>query len=422
MPNPLDTVKSSLATFAGLDRLEEAVIVRINNEIYDAWEGISIARSIEHITSGFSISLTDRWRDSKDNWPIKPGEQLKINIGKDPVLNGYIDELNVSVSKDDRTIEAMGRDKTGDIVDCSVVGSVELKNVTIEDIAIKFVKELFGINVIVEAHLGDKFKTWTIEQGETVAETLHRAAKLRGLLIVSDTDGNLVITNRAGVNIADIPSVKFLTKDFDFAALASQKQNIRKATADLLQGFNVLAASARFDNSNRFSDYLVKGQAKGSDNFFGKKVTEIQATAKDLGINRFRPLTILAEGSVDKNTAQLRANWEATNRAADAVEVSITVQGWREQPGGNLWTPNSLVTCNVPFIGVEAELLISDVNYIKNASGTFTEISLTRPDAYNPSTKEVCKDNDPVNTLGWKFDKDKVKKIKALLGDTNGKC
>lgn len=413
MPSVIDDVKNKISSFAGLDRLEEAVLVRINGEIYESWESIQIDKNIESMTSGFSISMTDRWRDAGSKWPIKPGQQVKINIGSDQVLNGYIDDFEVSISNDERIMTAMGRDKTGDLVDCSIIGTSQLNNVSIQDIADRFAKELFGINVIIDGDIGDKFSTWTINQGESVAENLMRAAKMRGLLLLSDSDGNLVITNRTGKDLSKIPSTKYLQPNFDFTTLIPSKN--KTSSVDLIQGENVLSARARYDNSVRFSDYVVKGQAKGADNFFGKKVTEIQASAKDLGISRFRPLVLIAENAVDQNGAQRRANWEAINRASSAVDAEVSVQGWRQSPNGPLWDINNLVNCEIGFIGINSKMLISGVSYIKDQNGTYCQIRLTRPDAFDLKS-EVKKENDVVDTLGWSLPKEQVKKIKEILG------
>ena len=402
MADILDTVGGTgLAVFAGDERIEDAVILRIGGKIYDSWDEISISRSIETLASGFSISMADRWRQTVDVWPLTPGKQLRVNIGDKPVINGFIDTLNASVDETSRSLDISGRSKTADLVDCSAIGTAELKDVTLEDIAKHFATELFGIKVIVETDIGEKFKTWTINQGETVFETLHRAAKVRGVLLLTDTDGNLVITNRAS-NEAQLPSVSSLQASFDFVAAAASKLGIKSSGVDLIQGENVLSASVDYDLSDRFSDYLVVGQQPGSDEFSGAKANQVEAASKDTGVPRFRPMKTVAESNVDQKAAQKRANWEASLRAARSTDINVRVQGWLEKPGGELWEPNKLVRCEIPFIGIEGTLLIASVTYSKGADGTFTDLKLTRSDAYTPDLEELSDDNQVKSDgLGW---------------------
>jgi len=387
--------------FSGLSKIEDPIIVKVNGKIYDSWSEVEIVRSIENVSSGFKISMADKWRESEETWPLQPGKQLRVSVGDIPVINGYIDRLDVSISGGDRKLEVTGRDKTADIVDASAIGTATLKDVSIKDIAEHFATELFGVKVTVNTDIGDNFKIWTIKQGETVFETLQRAARLRGVLLQSDTDGNLVITNRSDGTEAQPPSTKNLLDSFDFVAHLAAKAGTSSSEVSLIQGKNVLAASASFDQTERFSDYLIKGQAPGKDNFNGLKVTQVKATAKDIGMNRFRPLTVIAEGNIDTNAAKRRANWEASTRAAKSTDVQITVQGWLQTPGGKLWEPNNLVTVDVPFIGVKSIMLIAEVTYKKGSDGTFTDISLTRADAFKPDLDVIKKNKSTDDGLGW---------------------
>lgn len=385
-------------TFTQGEKLPDAVTLRIGSKIYDSWESIEIERSMENVSSGFRVSFSDKWRGSLEKWPLTPGSPLRVNIGDKPVINGYIDTLNVGIDGNSRTMEISGRDRVSDIIDCSAIGTNELKDVTIEDIAIKFATELFGLGVIVDTDVGEKFPVWTINQGETVFETLQRAAKQRGVLLQSDSNGDLVITNRSSAEAAK-PTAKNLQKTFDFTASLASKAGTNKTSVDLIQGENVLEASASYSTTNRFSNYLVKGQMPSKENFNGKKANQVQATASDLGAGRFRPKVIIADGNIDIEGAKKRANWEASTRAAKSMDITIKVQGWLQKPGGDLWKPNELVRVEVGFIGIKGTLLISNVSYIKDASGTFSVLNLTRADAFSPDLDKIEEKEE--EELGW---------------------
>jgi prophage tail gpP-like protein len=396
-------------------RLPDAVTFYVGNQRFDGWEEIAISRSMEQMTSSFNITVHDKWKENKEPWQLTPNKPINVKIGTENVITGYIDSVDVDISNDDRTMQISGRDKTCDLVDCSAIfGLSEFKNIKIETLAKKFADN-FGIKVIVETDTGNAFDKVKIKQGETVFEMLSRLAKLRGLLLLSSTLGELIITNRAGGDFGAEPSVsgsgvseskdifgkptrKNLKKNFDF----TPPTNLEKSNVSLIQGENILTASATYDYTDRFQTYLVKGQSQGSDIFNKKNVTSVSAKSRDKGVNRTRPLLIVADGSVDQKTAQKRANWEANVRATRAVDVSVVVQGWQKTVGGEIWKPNELVRLESGYIGVESDMLVVAVTFKKTVnSGTLTTMKLTRPDAFNPDNDEVSIANDPTQSLGW---------------------
>jgi len=293
---------------------------------------------------------------------------------------GFIDRLDVDISNDDRRVEITGRDLTGDLVDSSApTEPSEFKNITILQLAQKFAIP-FGIATIADVDILPPFPKYTVKQGETIFELLSRAAALRGLLLITNELGNLIITNRSSA----------------FSQVRSP--------VPLVQGKNILNARASYDNSDRFQTYIAKGQSEGNEVFNGVNVTSPIGSAVDSGIFRPRQKTVIADGSTDFAGAQKRANWEATVRAAKSVEVEIKVQGWQKIPGGGLWKINELVNIDAGYLGIEAnELLIFSVNFSKSlGGGTVTTLGLTRADAYIPNQPALTPVSDPQTNLGWK--------------------
>ena len=424
----------------------DAVTVQVGTTKYDAWESIKIARGLDTMAGVFSISMVDKWRESKEKWPLVPGERVNVQIGGKPVITGYIDKLDVGVTNDDRSIVITGRDKTGDLIDSSAFADPStFKNITIESLAKKFATEIFGIKVTLDGSSGLPFDKFTIKQGETVFEMLERAAKLRGLLLISDERGDLVITSRAGGSIGAapsirsagkaatdvfgraVPSVKNIQKSFDFPTKGLGGKSKVSLTAG--EDGNILSAKATYDYTDRYQTYLVKGQSQGTDVFNRKNVTSVSAVARDLAIQRSRVRIILADGSVNKVTAQKRANWEAIVRATKSVDVVVKVEGWfkpKEKSAASeavdslvpnklksvaaavqdddqeLWKVNELVHLNARFIGLDTEMLITGVQFNKSISGgTITTLKLTRPDAFDPDKEEISLESDPTRNLGW---------------------
>jgi prophage tail gpP-like protein len=362
------------------DELDDVkVLLTSQGVVYDSWTDLTINKSIEQLCGTFSISMVDKWRQFSLPWFLTPGQPVVISIGAQPVLTGYIDNLDVAVKNDDRTVTISGRDVTGDLIDSSAVTEpAEFKLLDIVTLANKFTLP-FGIAATADTDIGKPFEKFTVKQGETIFELLQRAAELRGLFLHSTEVGGLLITNRASV--------------------ASQL----RAVTPLVQGVNILEAAAVYDNTDRYQTYIVKGQSAGSDVFNGLNATAAIGTATDTAILRPRQKTVIANGSADIDAAQRRANWEATSRAAKSVDITVTTQGWRQGERGPLWRPNLIVAVDAGFIGQAAkELLISSVQFSKTiGGGTVTTMKLTREDAYKPNQPVLTQATDPASVLGW---------------------
>lgn len=355
------------------------IILTESGIVYDAWTSVRIGRSLNQLSANFSISLIDKWREQRLPWFLKPGVKVLIKIGAFPVINGFIDRLDVDISNEDRRVEITGRDITGDLVDSSApTEPAEFKNVSILTLAQKFALP-FGIPVFADVNILPPFPKFTVKQGETVFELLQRAANLRGLLLLADELGNLRITNR------------------------SSAASLTVSPTPLVQGSNIITAKASFDNSERFQTYIAKGQSEGNDLIFGLNVTSPVGTSIDSAILRPRQKTVIADGSSDFTGAQKRANWENTVRAAKSSEITVKVQGWQQFPGGPLWSVNQLVNVDIGYLGVQStQLLISSLQFTKSLNeGTVTTLNLTRKDAYIPEQTALTPDNDPQATLGW---------------------
>ena len=139
------------------------------------------------------------------------------------------------------------------------------------------------------------------------------------------------------------------------------------------------------DETMRHSFYKVIGQSNATDEYNSKNASQPSGSAEDKGIKRFRPLTLIGEGTFDVEKATTRAQWEASVRAAKAYTVSVRVVGWR-QANGILWGVNQLVRVRSKRLGVDSELLAASITHIDNdTTGPVTDLNLIRPDAYTPS-------------------------------------
>lgn len=201
------------------------VVLKAGGNVYGGWTKISVTRSIESMSGSFDLELTWKWQGSEDKYkafmdPIKQGQPCVVEIGGERVITGYVDDWVPSYDATQVVISVSGRDKTADLVDCSIdYPSYQFNNQTLTQIANVICKP-FGIKVIVNTDVGAAFPRIQIEQGETPHELLSRLARQRGVLLTSDTYGNLVITRsskeRAGVSLILGENVKAARGSFSW--------------------------------------------------------------------------------------------------------------------------------------------------------------------------------------------------------------
>ena len=344
------------------------VSLYIDNVIYGGWTSLSIKRSLEAAAGSFSLTLTERWEDNTNFtvWPIYDGDNAVVKIGNDIVITGYVDDVSISLSSTGHSITVSGRDLTEDIVDCSAMNRPgQWLNRTLEQIASDLCGP-FGVSVSSDVNTGGPIAEVIIQPGETVYQTLERIAKGRQLLITSTADGKLVFT-RSSSNVLPIT---------------------------LLEGENILSCEGSFSSKDRFSSYTVEGQPDSICGYVACK-----ASASDAAVPRYRPLLVIAEEKANQAYCQNRAVWESLVRAAKAASVSITVQGWRA-PSGDLWAVNNLINMTAPSIRIDCALLITEVEFKKDSSGTTTALVLKRQDAFlpDPTLNGVNYDYEPIKS------------------------
>jgi prophage tail gpP-like protein len=319
---------------------------------YAGWKSVSVRRSMEHCAGAFELKVSDLWPGNDVRRRIQPGERCEVLIDRERVITGHVDVLQMQIDGDTREVSVTGRDLTADLVDCSAVRAPgQWRGQKVERIA-QDLAAPFGVPVHVEVDTGRPLASFALQEGETVHEAIERAARMRALLLMAGGDGALLIT-RAG---------------------------LRRAPTPLVLGQNMLAARARLDMRDRFSQYTLKGQAPGSDFFSGRAAAQIVARAVDPNVRRHRPMVVTDQSPDAAGSLRDRALWEANVRAARSTQVEIQVQGWRH--AGGLWQPNTVVRTVAPELQLDQDLLLHAVEYQLDERGQACLLSLTRPDAY----------------------------------------
>ncbi|HAT1683970.1 TPA: phage tail protein [Klebsiella oxytoca] len=335
------------------------VTLRVGGQIFTGWTGVSITRSLEHLAGSFSLDLMLPGKPVPDG--LTPGLPLTLAINGQTVITGWLDTVKHAITATSNKVTVSGRDRTGDLVDCSAVfkGS-QWHNRTLAQIA-QDLCQPFGITVrwqVGDATAAKPFATFTLQLSETVSDALTRAARHRGVLITSNAAGDLVFT-QAG----------------------------RQQTGTLELGKNLLAADFTDDWRNRYSEYLVKGHGGGGGHQGDARMAALLAAPKgettDTAVTRYRPRIILADHKIGADGARQRAIREERRALAKAMQFTATVRGWFRE-SGELWDVNLLTRVVAPRLNVDRrDLLVCRVAFTLNAKdGETTRLTLAPRDGF----------------------------------------
>lgn len=329
------------------------VRLTVDGNEWGGWQSYRINLGLQELAGTFELQLTERWAGQESRRALRAGAPCTLHYDGELLVTGYLDAVAPTYNAEDHSITVAGRDKTADLVDCSAPATQWIGR-SLTAVA----RELcapFGISVIDQVGVSTPFRSLKPNDGETVHELLAQAARIRGVLLITDGRGNLVIT-RAGT---------------------------ARATDALRLGENILTGAGNFDLRDVFSNYSLKGQQPGDDWLSGETAAAVLAKATDSRIKRHRPLTLIADAPLDAAGARDRVTWERNVRWGRSQSITYTVQGHRQRSSA-LWRPNLLANVfdAYQFLGGE-ERLITGLTYILDAQGERSELTLMPREAFD---------------------------------------
>lgn len=313
----------------------------VGGRIWKGWSSVTITRSVEAIAGAFSLSVS-----GAENADLQVGQACELRFEGQTIVKGHINRANTSISADDVALSLVGRDATGDLVDCSPeLKGQRLNDVTLRDV-VKTLTEPFPVSGHVRSSTGEAHKVNL--KNATVFEVIEKLCRTEGLLIMPDGAGGFVI----------------------------DKPATRKASYPLVMGENILSADIQTNDEGRFSRYTATGQ--------GAVTNSASASVEDKNVSRHRPHIFQPSGRMDERQIQQRVEWEATIRAARSQSITVRVAGWRQGMNeGELWDVNQLVEVKIPQRGIESTMLIKSLTLSHDGSqGTTTSLQLVHPDSY----------------------------------------
>lgn len=318
---------------------ETVVIDGIDLPIKSVSISISAEASARTAQASFAVTGT--------TMPVKKGQPIKISASGTLLLTGYVRDINPSYDAGgQRQLSVSFVSKTVDASETSVVHKTgEVLNKSLPDIAREF--DNLGIGIEDDGSFPVE-PVHRLIPGESNFDTVYRRIRGRGGLISDTAEGKLKLSTKPAGRHA----------------------------GSLQRGRNITSASANFTESGQYSDVMVRGQASiGSD----APQLRGQATAKDKGVSRSRPIILAHEGEVLVDRMKTKAEFQAKRGAGEASTASISTIGWRDD-GGQIWTPNFLVRVEDDWIYVKGDMVIKSVTLNQDAEGQGTTASISLAD------------------------------------------
>ncbi len=345
--------------------------LEVNGIQYGRFTQASAVISLDSIARGFSFTAV-----STEGLPLpfKGGEPCRVIVDGTPVLDGFIEIVNVDYDAGGHTITVQGRSKTGDLVDSSLAGKEINPPISLKKIIEDVITEI-GLDIIVVDETGiEDFNEAEDKLGPAVGENafvfIERLARKRQVLLTSDSDSNVVITRS------------------DPTEIEVNLQNIVQSNSN-----NIIRGSVNYDRSQRFRDYQVKSQQNTSSLVFSGNadlmdVVDQGGSALDEDVRAGRQMVMKAEKASSNDQATERAVWEANVRRTRSQVYSAHVNEYRTQ-AGELWSENKLVTITDEFADIDARMLVNSIEFKFGISeGRQTVLGFVDKDAYQVEISE----------------------------------
>jgi prophage tail gpP-like protein len=338
--------------------MSNQITVLIDNEKFEGFTDISLERTMETVASSFTLSTTIKEEDDRTILnPLKVQSEVKILIDDELWLTGKIENVSVSYDESSHGIQAVGRDKTADLLDSSIIQKqyternfIKLLTRVLNDNGYSDIKVINNLSRNIELPSGEVIVT---ESSDTIFSFIDRYAQRLQIFINSDEEGNLVISTEGSEGAGGaLVSVK-----------GGKENNIKSAniTVNSLDRFRFIEVYSQSDNTT-FSKNSISQKGSFED--------------KQIAGNR-RKIMISGKATQKKVLDQI-AEWNVVVRRAKGLRYNCEVVGfYTGRDNGLLWQPNTIVQIKDDKCDMDGAYLIQGVTFNKNLStGSTTKLSI----------------------------------------------
>jgi len=337
---------------------DELVILTVGKRL-GGWQRVRLVAGAELYPRHFEIETTERYPGEIAQSVVTPRAPCQVFLRndryQDKILDVYIDRYVVEIDKGEHRTRLIGRGKGEDFLDSSVNAfetGWAIQATSLSQVA-KLLVQDFDIDVQLpdgDVAIPEPLRVFAIHPGYQGFFILEEFCRAVGRLLYEDENGDLVIA----------------------------KVSSERAGNALVEGQNVERCYAMQGADQRFATYIVLGQNRTETVYANVLAQQLDPQATILG----KRLRIIPSETPDINLefSLRRAVWEANRRFGRAFEARVTVTGWRDGKG-QLWRPNTIVSCLMPNAKIKEDRAITEVAYLRGPEGTQTILTLMPPKA-----------------------------------------
>jgi len=305
------------------------ITIDIAGRSLTGFKSYSIESDLYQAADAWSIELGD------PGFELSPDSLAIIKVGKEIVLTGVLDRVEVGGDKSGNTVKLAGRDLAGMLIDSYVSEFLTLENMTLKEIALRLIKGISYINAKQitfqkglsglaakktddqAALYSDSRKKTQIEPGQSVFDVLKDIATKHGAMFWMEPNGTLVFGRPKTAGAAPF-------------RLTRRKDGL---------GNNVISGTRIRDNSMRWSSITITGQRQGDESLAADQINQT-ITLLDSGMTIKKPyVQICNDGDDPKRLARMLLD----RQRANALKLEYTVAGHAQD--NKLWVCNEL--CSV---------------------------------------------------------------------------
>lgn len=344
--------------------MSELVSVVVGGLRWTAFEEVTVHAAVKHAARSFSLRIAAEAGAVETAAIFQTFAPIQIFAGANVIFTGYIDERAARLTPERGEITVSGRAKGADAIDSSAIHPTgRFDNKSPLDIAKDLDK--FGVGFTASAPL-ETLAEYQLTPGETVWRTLERLARDQSCTLRGMPDGSIDFWNASST-----PA--------------------RHAGA-LIEGKNIEEIHASHNAHNRHSHVHVRGQKYDGH---GPENTQIESVATDDAVPRYRPQVVVADGDIDKDRANKKAEHLRNRKAGAGLQCSIIVPTWRDDAGA-IWTPGNRMFIQSPFAALSQDMILESVAFEQTMARTVAKLGFVDPRAYAGAKGKVNKSGS-----GW---------------------
>ena len=321
------------------------------------WRKVKIRKSLDEICHYMELTLPASERDK-----IHKHDKVEIRCYNPLITDSdslrrvttvMVDEVTNAVDSSQKRLTVIGRSPARDIIDSTWSGWC-LNQMKLEEVAQEVSRPF---NIIVQ-----RMPTNGPETGPVFSFSWENESPWTKLINEADNQGYIFTSNEAG----DL----YLWK----AAVG-----VRDEGFFLVEGQNIRDIQSTQNGAEQFHEYVIRA--------FWKEARQLDHTCRNKRI-----LTVnLTDPFIQEEVLERRARTEMLRRRENRTLVTVTGWGLSDpqiKALGNtyhkelFWNPNFLTPVRIPSIGLNDNLLISQVEYIAEPSAMTSALTLVNREAY----------------------------------------